>query len=73
MPTHTGPSFDVSPNLFINQKHMNFTYFLWTFTSVTALVLLSYAVEQLGKTYTVEIARRQAELDKLDSYLPTYE
>ena len=44
----------------------NMTYFIWTFTSVTFLVLLAFAVEQLGKTYTDEIERRQQELNNLD-------
>ena len=48
------------------------TAFIWTFTSITFLVLLAYAVEQLGKTYTAEIERRQAYLDSLDALNPAY-
>lgn len=47
--------------------------FIFTFTAVTFLVLLAYAVEQLGDTYTAEIEKRQKELDALDSYVPNYQ
>ena len=47
------------------------TEFIFTFTSVTALVLLAYAVEQLGKTYTPAVAVAIADnsfLDELSEY-----
>lgn len=46
--------------------------FIWTFTAVTFLVLLAYSVEQLAQTYSLEMSRRQAELDSLDALVPNY-
>lgn len=40
--------------------------FIFTFTSVTALVLLAYSVEQLADTYTQTVATRQQYLNQLD-------
>ena len=47
-------------------------YAIFTFTAVAFFVLLAYAVEQLGNTYTAEIEKRQAELDALDNLVPNY-
>lgn len=43
------------------------TPYLFTGITITFFVLLSYAVEQLGNTYTEEIAKRQAYFDELDA------
>ncbi len=39
---------------------------LFTVTAVTALVLLAYAVEQLGQTFSDEYDKQKAELDFID-------
>ena len=39
---------------------------LFTVTAVTALVMLAYAVEQLGTTYSEEYDKQKAELDFID-------
>ena len=39
---------------------------LFTVTAVTGLVLLAYAVEQLGTTYSEEYDKQKAELDFID-------
>ena len=43
------------------------TPYFFTAITIAFFVLLSYAVEQLGNTYTEEIAQRQAYLDELDA------
>ena len=55
----------------IHNQYTIMTEFIFTFTSVTALVLLAYSVEQLGLTYTPEIEMEMADnafLDEIGEY-----
>ena len=48
------------------------TEFIFTFTSITALVLLAYAVEKVADSYEPEVRDSLRYNEKLNSYNPDY-
>jgi len=48
------------------------TEFIFTFTSITLLVLAAYSIEQLSDTYTDEYDERMRNIDRLNQLDPNY-
>ena len=52
----------------INTTQSNMTQFIFTATSITFLVLLAFAVEQLGETFVDDYRQRRNNQQRMDDY-----